>query len=242
MIMTTHSKNIRRSMLAVRMHELEGKQRVEFKPYGISSALPIFKKKRNLKDLAIGLCDLSPLTRLGLKGKDLLPTLTQAGIIIPKTVNSSTEQKNGSLCLRLAVGEVLLLSALNSNAKQDFKSLHQTLNASKTSKARKCWTAPYQDSLCWLALVGEEVPTMLAKLCAVDLRTRVFAINAVAQTSLARLSAIIVRAPHKRVSNSSLFYILCDNASSLYLWDCICDAMGEFQGKIVSRDELLTLV
>jgi sarcosine oxidase subunit gamma len=50
-------------------------------------------------------------------------------------------------------------------------------------------------------------------------------VGAIAQTSVARLSAIVIAA---RIGAKSGFHLLSDVSTSQYLWDCLADAMLEF--------------
>ncbi len=52
---------------------------------------------------------------------------------------------------------------------------------------------PRQDSHACFGLTGGNVPGMLAKLCAVDLRPQKFNNLSVAQTSIARVASIVIR-------------------------------------------------
>jgi sarcosine oxidase subunit gamma len=87
----------------------------------------------------------------------------------------------------------------------------------------------------WFHFVGALGPECLAKVCGVDLRLHRFADLTVAQTSLARLSTVIVRDDR---SGGPAFHILADSASALYLWDCLIDAMAEFGGQLLGLDDL----
>ena len=249
---------LRRSQLERRLRALGG----VFAPFGADSSIAVSFKRGSKKDsgaavardgagggtgggtgagTGVLLCDLSPLSRLGLKGAAMPAVLESARIALPAKVNEASKQRDGSLCLRIAENEVLLLSALASDGVADFRALHKVL---AEHGGRGCLLVPYQDSFCWLALAGVGVGEMFAKLCAVDLREGIFAPLMIAQTSLARLGAVIVRAPASSKSKEAmpLFHILCDNASSGYLWDCLEDAMGEYRGAVVARAELLKLV
>ena len=79
---------------------------------------------------------------------------------------------------------------------------------------------------------------MLAKLCAVDLRPRGFPDLSVAQTSVARLNATLLR---EDIAGTVAFHCLFDSASALYLWQCLIDAMAEFDGRPVGLAALRQL-
>ena len=49
----------------------------------------------------------------------------------------------------------------------------------------------------------------------------------VAQTSIARANGILIRSD---LNDELAFYILTDTPSAVYLWDCIEDAIKEFNG------------
>ncbi len=76
---------------------------------------------------------------------------------------------------------------------------------------------------------------MLAKLCGVDLRPRSFDDLEIAQTIVARLSAIVVR---DDIGETLAYHLLADSASALYLWDCVVEAMAEFDGVVAGAEAL----
>jgi sarcosine oxidase subunit gamma len=98
-----------------------------------------------------------------------------------------------------------------------------------------CFPAPRRDSHAWFVVHGEDAARMFAKLCGVDLSPDRFAEGDVAQTSVARLSAIVIR---NDIAGSLAFSVLADSASAEYLWDCLLDAMAEFSGGIAGADVL----
>ena len=69
---------------------------------------------------------------------------------------------------------------------------------------------------------------MFAKLCGVDLRPAKFPDLAIAQTSVAWLSAIVLRDDR---GGTPAYHLLADSAAAAYLWDCLVDAMAEFDGR-----------
>jgi sarcosine oxidase subunit gamma len=76
---------------------------------------------------------------------------------------------------------------------------------------------------------------MFAKLCAVDVAADRCPDGSVAQTSIARLSAIMIR---NDIAGALAFSVLAESASAEYLWDCVIDAMAEFPGTIAPLDAL----
>jgi sarcosine oxidase subunit gamma len=66
----------------------------------------------------------------------------------------------------------------------------------------------------------------MAKLCGMDLRPKRFPAGSIAQTSVARLNAIVI-------AQAGGFYLLADSAAAEYFWACLTDAMAEFGGSTI---------
>jgi sarcosine oxidase subunit gamma len=86
---------------------------------------------------------------------------------------------------------------------------------------------PRASSHCWFRITGSAAPSLFAKICGVDLRPHKFADLAIAQTSVVRLTGIIIR---DDLAGAPAFHLLADSASGEYVWDCVLDAMAEFGG------------
>lgn len=198
-------------------------------PVPAGAALAVLRVPGENPAAAVVLTDLSPFARTGFKGADTPDWLVRQGLAIPDTPNRAAVQVDGSLLARLSAGEFLLLSRPG-----DDVGLVERLDSawSWDSGAGLCFPLPRQDSHAWFHLRGESVPQMLAKLCGVDLRRHVFADGAVAQTSVARLNAILIR-------QGDDVHLLADSASAEYLWDCLVDAMAEFGGSVAGANHLL---
>lgn len=78
----------------------------------------------------------------------------------------------------------------------------------------------------------------MAKLCAVDLSAEAFAAGQIAQTSVARINAVVMNVSDAQARK---FNLLCDRASALYLWNVLLDAIAEFDGQAVGIDGLLSM-
>lgn len=182
----------------------------------------------------IVIADLSPLPRLGFKGRGTLAAMQARGIALDPTPNRALRQPDGGLCLVLAPGEVILLS----NLAGDGEGLAQLEAKWRLEDEERTYPLPRRDTHAWLAVAGEAAPEMFAKLCAVDLRREKFADLCIAQTSIARMSAILVRAD---VGASTVFHLLVDSAAALYFCDCLLDAADEFGVRIVGSKALQKL-
>jgi sarcosine oxidase subunit gamma len=76
---------------------------------------------------------------------------------------------------------------------------------------------------------GDSAPDMLSKLCAVDLRPHKFDDLNIAQTSVARLNAIVLRAD---AGGRLTYHLLADSASAAYMLACLRDSAEEFGGSM----------
>jgi sarcosine oxidase subunit gamma len=147
-------------------------------------------------------------------------------------------QEGGALAARLAPTEIFLIDSLDATG-----ALVEKLNGAwnwGTEKPRKLigYPMPRQDSHAWFMVTGVAAPEMFAKICGVDLRTHKFALGQIAQTSLAKMSGIVIRDDRGPIPG---FHLLADVASAEYLWGAVLDAMSEFGGAPVGLQALRRL-
>jgi sarcosine oxidase, subunit gamma len=101
-----------------------------------------------------------------------------------------------------------------------------------------CFPVPRADTNLRFAITGSNVPEMMAKMCGIDLRPHRFATGAIAQTSVARMNAILIRSDRGQVYGLDM---VADSASAVYMWSCLTDAMTEFGGRPVGLNALRAL-
>jgi sarcosine oxidase subunit gamma len=179
----------------------------------------------------LGLCDLSPFPRTGFKGWASAAWLERQGLRVGSEHNRAYAQADGTLLARLSPGEVLVLSPVAG----DFSTVRRLEAAWSMDAADGCYVVPRADSHAWFLVTGNEAAAMFAKICGVDLRPHRFADLAIAQTSVARLSAIVIRAD---VAGTPGYHLLADSASAEFLYDVLLDAMAEFGGGPVGLQAL----
>jgi len=181
----------------------------------------------------LAIADLSPLSRSGFKSKDTVAWLQSQGVVIPEQPNRAQVQDDGSLVARLSNDEHVILASLAGS------DLPARLDAAwQLDTSRMCYRMPRAHSYAWLTVTGEHGSTMFSKVCGVDLRPHKFARGAIAQTSLARTNAVLIRAD---IGATPAFYVLADSASAEFLWMCLIDAMQEFAGQAVGLNALQEL-
>ena len=182
----------------------------------------------------LGLADLSPVSRTGFKGAGAVEWLAGQGVEVTAESNRAARQLGGDLAARLAPGEVLVLGVLGA-LEAEADGLPAALEAAWAAEplppeAPRGFPLPRRDSHAWFLVSGSEAAAMFAKLCGVDLRPAKFPDLSIAQTSVARIPAIVVRDDR---GGTLAYHLLADSASAEYLWDCLLDAMTEFEGRPV---------
>jgi sarcosine oxidase subunit gamma len=175
---------------------------------------------QSLPKSELSLIDISKLPRAGMKGKDLSPWIKSKNYDVGSKSNHAYLQSDGVLVARLSPGELLLLSDAT-NASRD--AMINTLQEN-----HECYAVRRQDSHYWFAVIGSHSAAMFAKLCGVDLSPHIFVNHSVAQTQVARANAVIVR---HDIEETLCYYLLGDSSTIAYMWNCLIDAMREFDGQ-----------
>ena len=217
----SESKVANRSML----HRIHQQHEGQFE--SASNQVLSFKEteqeKQSFKNLA--LIDLTVQERVGFKGKDTPDWLQQQKVQLPEQPNTAIRLSDQTLVAKLSTNEFLFLDALTGPGKTVAQ-----LKQWQFKDNHLCYLLPRQHSHSWFLLTGAHACEMLAKVCGIDFRDKNFALHNVAQTSLARITAIIIK---DEISGVEAFHILSDSASAEYLWGCLLDAMREFDGQSV---------
>jgi sarcosine oxidase subunit gamma len=182
-------------------------------------------------DARLKLIDLSPVPRWGLKGRGIAAWLARHGVAMPGSDNRAELQADGSVLARLSPAEVLILAPLRAEAR-----LADAIARMPPEGEDACYPVSRRDSHCCFVVASEDAAKMFAKLCAIDLAPDRFPQGQVAQTSVARLSAILIR---NDINDALAFYLLAESASAEYLWDCLTDAMTEFSGAVCGIESLV---
>ncbi|WP_299195520.1 sarcosine oxidase subunit gamma family protein [uncultured Amphritea sp.] len=181
-------------------------------------------------DPTTGLIDLSVRPRIGLRGPNAEEALLASGLLHPQQPNTLTVSDEGVMVLRLGRTEYWVLALPGASADLDLDALQQQLNGPGI------YPVYCHDSYTWLALAGENLADIMAKVCAVDLREESFAPGDLVMTSLARVGGIIC---HHQMAGKTVYSIFSDSASAGYLWEALLDAMAEFDGAPAGQNLLL---
>jgi len=178
------------------------------------------------------IAELSALPRLGFKGRGTLPFMLDRGLLLANATNCAFLQPDGLICMVLAASEVFLLGPADGNAAR-LRDLEENW---RIEDNHHTYPLLRRHSHAWFAVRGPSAPDVLAKLCAVDFRSQSFSNLHIAQTSVARLNSIVLRADQ---GGETTFHLLSDSASSAYMLTCLQDAAEEFGGRIVDAITLM---
>jgi len=162
------------------------------------------------------LTDLEAQSRLGIRGSQTSRWLRARAYQDPEASNQALLQPDGSLVTRLSSMELLWL---------DNPARPVTLPQGVLQEDHLCYTVSRRDSHAWFMLQGWGAPSLFAKLCGVDLSIEQFANLAVAQTSIARISGIIIRSD---APDMPIYHLLADSSYHAYLWRVLTDAVEHY--------------
>ncbi len=183
---------------------------------------------------SMAIADLSPLPRVGYKGRGALDWARTHGVTIGAKNNVARRQKGGGWAARLADSEVVVIDDLSGAGAL----VHRIESEWSMDNADGGYLVNRQGANFWFTVTGVNAAEMLAKICGVDLRPAKFPVGAIAQTSVARTNCIVIRAD---LGDTLAYHMMGDSASAEYQWECVLDAMAEFSGRPVGIEALRRL-
>ena len=167
------------------------------------------------------LVDLSHCSRIGFKGADTVAWLSSHDIAMPEIANQARVLESGSINARLSDTEFFIIDT----GENDASPIESLRSAWSMDIAERSYILERGDSHACFEISGDCADQMFSKICGIDLRPSKFANLSLAQTSVGKLNAIVIRAD--KGSNLS-FLLLADLSAAEYLWNVIADAMSEF--------------
>lgn len=184
--------------------------------YGESDA----QREESFRRLA--LFDLSPLPRFGLKGSGIQSWIDSNRLDVGVRANIAYVQNDGRVICRLSENELLVLPNVSSPS--------DPIVSAQTTESWRCYILRRCDSHAWFGVAGERSADMFAKICGVDLSSQHFPDLSIAQTSVARVSAVVLRQDRSKVP---FYHLFVDNSFAKYVWSCLQDAAIEFDSRLL---------
>jgi sarcosine oxidase subunit alpha len=178
----------------------------------------------------VGLCDISPMGKLDLKGKQIalvfeslfsLRDLPQIGQVKRMTLNNPNHTSRIEMsCCRLVSDHVLFLTEPGALAEVEQALIHLVQATDDCAHLTNLTSA-----LAAVQLVGRNSRELLQKLTAFDLSPRRFVDLTCAQGGVAKVHALVARAD---LGPQLAYEVYCGREFGDYLWDTLRDAGQEF--------------
>ena len=180
---------------------------------------------------AVWLCEVSHRPRLGIKGRGAAAWLTSVGVEIPGAPNRWQRDADAALIARLGAEDFLIC-----DAGEQPSGLPARIEARwQAAVGTRGYLVPRQDGLAHFLLGGPRASEVMARLCAVDLRTNSFAADAIAQTQVALTSALIL---HAEIGGMTAYRVFVDTSLALYLWDQLVAVTETLGGQVIGTAAL----
>lgn len=144
--------------------------------------------------------------RAGVKGPGTRDWLVAQGYGPLPLANGAARLASGLIVAMLSENEALILDVRGTTPLWAF--------ASGARLARGAYPVPRGEGTFWITVTGEAAPAMFAMVCGVDLRRKAFPDLRVAQTMIAKASAIVIRDDD---TAGEAFHVLGDISFASYL-------------------------
>lgn len=179
-------------------------------PFRFSTTDEAFKE-------AVGLTDLSPLPRFGLKGPGAEAWLATQGVRAPAGINRWSELAGGGIIARLGGSEFFVEDWHGGTA----AGLRTALGRGATG------VAPVLRQDAAIALAGRRTRELLVQTCGVNFAEVGTQERAVVMTSMVGVGVLIVPSLKK---GTPLYRIWCDGTFGPYLWNTLLEIARELGG------------
>jgi len=166
----------------------------------------------------LGVCDLSGLPRVGVKGPGAAAWLAARGVPVPEQPNTWTLLEGGGVVARLARTEFLVEDGFGGRIAAR---LAPELKPGTTG----VYPVPRQD--CALALTGTVVNELLVQTCNVDFASQARDACIVTLTLMVGVSVTVLR---QTFAGRDCWRLWCDGTSGPYLWETLTGIAAELGG------------
>lgn len=188
------------------------------------AGMPLASKLRDDRpdrSAKLGICDLSALPRIGLKGPGAADWLSARGVPVPDQPNTWSALEGGGAVARLARTEFLVEDGFSG------KTVARLAPDLKPGSPG-VYPVPRQD--CALALTGELVNELLVQTCNVDFTAQTRDARVVTLTLMVGVSVTVLQ---QRLAGTDCWRLWCDGTSGPYLWETLTGIAAELGGGAV---------
>lgn len=178
----------------------------------------------------LGLCDLSGLTKLGVKGRNAETWLSGQGVDVPATIYESLPLGDGGLIVRLGTDEFLLESGLTDDD-NGVAALSNRLDPTEEHVYR----IERQDAT--FLLVGPRALDVLAQTCGVNFREA-----AARYLVLTRVAGVSCGVFPASVGETQCYRLWVDYSYAAYLWETLEQICNDLGGRVVGAGSLFPTI
>ena len=167
----------------------------------------------------LGLCDMSGLKKLGIKGNDAEKWLAEQGIQAACALHYSGRLPDGGLLIRVADDEYILESGLTNETVPQ-------LTECLATNTDPVYAVPRDDAT--FLLVGTKAIDVLAQTCGINFR------EAESQhLVLTRVAGVNCGVFPQQIDQTTAFRLWVDPSYAVYLWETLEQIGGEFGGRVI---------
>jgi sarcosine oxidase subunit gamma len=171
---------------------------------------------------AVTLTDLTSCPRFGVKGSGSSAWLQVQGVSVPAI--NRIGMLRGMQVLRLGNEDFVLL------AEQSGEGLRRLVEAWKADTGPRGYESWREEGWAWMRLSGPRLASLMAQLCAIDLRASKFAGNEIAQTRVGGIEAVLLRA-------DTAFDVLFDITMASYFARVVSAAASHYKISAIHDQE-----
>ena len=186
----------------------------------LANTLPHYKDMQE-QPQTVGMAEITNWQHLHIRGMGAEAVLSDTYSLSQMTIGAVTSVSDGIL-IRLRRDEfVLLASDLNSAMKRlESKAGEELFTLTDITHGRAV-----------ICLGGARAPDVLPKVCGLNFTDGQFPNSYAAQTSLAKVRALIVRLDN---AQALAYYLIVDRSLAAYVWEVVHDATREFGSVVLS--------
>ena len=167
----------------------------------------------------LGLCDMSALPKLGVKGPAAASWLTEQQVEIPNTIYDTTRSPEGDLCVRLGDDEFLIESNIRP---QLAPRLQDALGTARTNVYR----VERQEAT--FLLTGSDAIKIFAQTCSIN-----FSKTPLHRIILTRVVGVSCGILPETVADVPIYRLWVDYSFAAYLWEILAEIGHELNGSII---------
>lgn len=175
---------------------------------------------------AVGIADLSFLTRFGVKGANAAAWLANQGLSIPTRPNTWRFLPAGGMIARLGLTEFLVEDSLSSDVSPRLATISYF--------PPKVYPVLRQDLA--LGLVGDRVYQLLRQTCSVNFQALSLSDCPVVLTSMVGVAVTVVPGEHQ---GQPYYRIWCDGTFGAYIWHTLVEIATQLGGGAIGAEPAL---